>query len=105
VLTGIDHVILGVADVDSAAAEVEAALGLRAAAGGRHDAHGTHNRLIWLGDSYIELMGVFDPALAAESWWGKHLVRVLSTAPAGLAGVVFASSDLDSDIALLRSRG
>ena len=104
-LTGIDHVILGVTDVDAAAAEVERALGLRAGAGGRHDAHGTYNRLTWLGDSYVELMGVFDAALAAESWWGSHLLRVLAGAPAGLAGVVFATSDLDADIRLLRSRG
>ena len=104
-LTGIDHVIVGVTDVDAAAAEVEAALGLRAGAGGRHDAHGTHNRLIWLGDSYVELMGVFDAALAAESWWGSHLLHVLGVAPEGLAGVVFATTDLDADIRLLRSRG
>ena len=103
-LTGIDHVILGVADVDAAAAHIEATLGLRAGPGGRHDAHGTHNRLIWLGDSYVELMGVFDAVLAAESWWGRHLLRVLSAAPAGMAGVVVASTDLDADIALLRSR-
>ena len=43
--------------------------------------------MIWLGDSYIELMGV------------------LAAAPGGLAGVGFATSDLDADIALLRSRG
>ena len=104
-LTGIDHVILGVADVDAAAADIEAKVGLRAGPGGRHDVHGTHNRLIWLGDSYVELMGVFDAVLAAESWWGRHLLRVLSAAPAGMAGVVFASTDLDADIALLRSRG
>ena len=104
-LTGIDHVILGVADVDVAAAEVEAKVGLRAGAGGRHDAHGTHNRLIWLGDSYVELMGVFDAALAAESWWGRHLLRVLSASPAGLAGVVFTSSDLEADVRMLRSHG
>ena len=104
-LTAIDHVILATPNPDHAAADIGRALGLHVAGGGRHEAHGTYNRLIWLGDSYIELMGVFDPQLAADSWWGSHLSRVLSGAAAGLAGVVFASSDLDADIELLRSRG
>ena len=28
--------------------------------GGRHEALGTYNRLLWLGDTYLELIGVFD---------------------------------------------
>jgi catechol 2,3-dioxygenase-like lactoylglutathione lyase family enzyme len=105
VLAGIDHVILAVADPDGAAAEMERVLGLRASAGGRHDAHGTHNRLIFLGDAYLELMGVFDAGLADRSWWGAHAKQLLSREPAAYAGLPLASDDLDADIARLRALG
>ena len=76
VLLGIDHVVLAVDDPDAAAAELEAKLGLAATGGGRHEALGTFNRLVWLGDSYLELIGVFDRELAA-----RELAR-----PAGARG-------------------
>jgi hypothetical protein len=109
-LTGIDHVLLACADPDAAAMELERAVGLRASAGGRHDAQGTFNRLVWLGDSYIELMGVFDERLAAAAWWGRHALAVLERAEsggerAGYMGVVLASDDLAADAALVMGRG
>ena len=39
------------------AAELEASVGLGATGGGRHPGQGTVNRLVWLGDSYLELIG------------------------------------------------
>lgn len=104
-VTALDHVIVACTDPDFAAAELESTLGLRAGGGGRHDAHGTYNRLIWLGDSYVELMGVFDPALAADSWWGAHISRLLGDAPAAYAGVAFATNDLAADVDRLRGMG
>lgn len=104
-LTGIDHVIICCAEPDAAALEIEAELGLRAGGGGRHDAHGTFNRLIWLGDSYVELMGVFDAELAAESWWGRHMIRTLDLAPAAYAGLALASDDLAADVDRFRGLG
>ncbi|HYI20995.1 MAG TPA: VOC family protein [Candidatus Limnocylindrales bacterium] len=104
-LSAIDHLIIAVAEPDAAAAEIEAVLGLSATGGGRHEAHGTFNRLIWLADSYIELMGVFDRSLAAESWWGAHMSGLLDGASATYAGLALASDDLDSDIERLRGQG
>lgn len=103
-LTGLDHLIVAVRDPDRAAEALEQALGLRAGPGGRHEAHGTFNRLIWLGDSYVELMGVFDERLASESWWGKHAIAVLD-AGGGMMGLALASDDASADAALLRSGG
>lgn len=105
VLAGIDHLSIACADPDAAAAEIEQRLGLRATGGGRHDAHGTFNRLIWLGDSYLELMGIFDQSIARESWWGAHLDRLLGEAPAAYAGLALASDDLGADVARLRRQG
>ena len=103
-LTAIDHVLIACVDPDHAATEVEAAVGVRASAGGRHLAHGTFNRLIWLGDSYIELMGVFDESLAASSWWGRYALSVLERG-GGFMGIVLASDDLAVDADRLRKAG
>jgi catechol 2,3-dioxygenase-like lactoylglutathione lyase family enzyme len=104
-LTGIDHVIFAVADVDAAARQVEASLGLVVAGGGLHEAHGTYNRLFWLGDSYVELMGVFDAELATHSWWGAHILAVLEKGTDSPAGVVLATDDLEAEVSRLRAMG
>jgi hypothetical protein len=105
VLIGIDHVIVAVREPNVAVEELAEALGLRPGGGGRHAAHGTCNRLIWLGDSYLELMGVFDAALAADSWWGRHALTLLKSADAAYMGVALASDDLTADADRLRSAG
>lgn len=69
----VDHVVLGVADLD-AAAERMAALGLPSAAGGRHPSLGTENRIVPLQGCYVELVAgeLIDAVLdgAAERWLG-----------------------------------
>ena len=50
-LTGIDHLVIACADPDAAAADLERTIGLAAGGGERHDALGTYNRIVWLGDS------------------------------------------------------
>ena len=104
VLVGIDHVIVAAPDVAVAVRALEDSLGMSAAGGGRHEAHGTHNRLFWLGDSYVELMGVFDAELAAGSWWGEHIAATVKRG-GGLAGVVLRSDALDDDYAVLHASG
>jgi len=94
VLLGIDHVVLAVEEPDATAARLESDLGLEAAGGGRHEAMGTFNRLIWLGDTYLELIGVFDLDLARRSWLGAPVLAALST-DAGLATWAIAVDDLD----------
>ena len=69
---GIDHLVVAVADPYDAAVTIEGELGLAASGGGRHDALGTLNRLVWFGDSYVELIGVFDRTLVARCPDGPH---------------------------------
>jgi hypothetical protein len=76
-LLGIDHLVIAVDDADEAAAQLELEPGLAATGGGRHDTLGTVNRLIWLGESYLELIGVFDRRLAEASWLGAPTLRTL----------------------------
>ncbi len=103
-LTGIDHLVIATVDPDDAAVRLEAALGLRVGGGGRHAALGTFNRLVWLGDTYLELIGVLDPGLAAASWIGAPTLRALE-AGGGLATWAVASDAIEDDVTLLRARG
>ncbi|HET9347400.1 MAG TPA: VOC family protein [Candidatus Limnocylindrales bacterium] len=90
---GIDHLVVAVDDPDGAAAELETKLGLDAGGGGRHDALGTFNRLVWFGDSYLELVGVFDRGLAEASWLGGPVLAALERG-GGLATWAVAVDDL-----------
>jgi hypothetical protein len=103
-LLGIDHLVIAVSDPSAAAVALETTVGLAATGGGRHEALGTFNRLVWLGDSYLELIGVWDPARAAASWVGAPTLRLLE-AGGGLATWALASDDLDADVARLREHG
>ena len=99
-IRGIDHVVLAVPDPDAAATLLEERLGLEPAPGGRHAALGTVNRLVWLGDSYLELLGVFDEGLAAASWLGRPTLEAL--ADGGEGGLVAWSIAVDDLDAVLR---
>ncbi|HEV8403861.1 MAG TPA: VOC family protein, partial [Candidatus Limnocylindrales bacterium] len=101
---GIDHLVIAVLDPDLAVAEWQRAIAPAPTGGGRHDALGTFNRVIWLGDSYVEFIGVFDPTLAAGSWAGAPALRALETG-GGLATWAIATDDLDGDLAGLHAGG
>ncbi|HEY8871320.1 MAG TPA: VOC family protein [Candidatus Limnocylindrales bacterium] len=103
-LLGIDHLVIATPDPDAAAEDMGRALGLKASGGGRHEALGTFNRLIWLGDSFVELIGVFDRGLAKGSWTGRPTLQALASG-AGLATWAIATDDIERDSAALRSLG
>ena len=63
----IDHLAICCTDLASGAAVVEAALGLPLGLGGAHPHMGTHNRLMRLGDLYLEVIAI-DPEAPAPAW-------------------------------------
>jgi hypothetical protein len=73
----LDHVIYGTADLDVAQHRIEAELGLEVLPGGHHVGQGSHNRIVPLGDGYLELMAIDDPAEAATNPFGQVLLEVL----------------------------
>jgi hypothetical protein len=103
-LLGIDHLVLAVRDLGAAGAELERSLGLQPSDGGRHPAFGTQNRLIWLGDSYLELVAIVDPAVAGQTWFGR-LVQAEAERGEGLVTWAVASDALESDVAAFRAFG
>ena len=72
------------ADLEAGARELEARHGLASIDGGRHPGWGTANRIVPLGDAYLELVAVVDDAEAAQSTFGKWVAR--APAPAMLLG-------------------
>lgn len=107
-ITGIDHLVIAVHDVQAATAELETALGLAWTGGGRHEAMGTYNRLAFLGDTYLELIGVFSRDLVVSSTTfavGNAALAHLEGGHEGLATYALATDDVASDVARLRGAG
>jgi catechol 2,3-dioxygenase-like lactoylglutathione lyase family enzyme len=108
VLLGIDHLVVAVPDPEAAARRLEQRLGLAVTGGGRHEQAGTFNRLAFLGDTYLELIGVFDTALvrSADSFAvGRASLALLAAGRQGLATYALATDDLDRDVRALWADG
>ncbi len=75
----IDHLIVCVDDLDEGARDFQDRLGLGSLEGGSHPGHGTANRIIPLGDFYIELLAVVDSAEAGNSPFGSWATRQATT--------------------------
>ena len=63
--------LFAVTALDRAAAVLSDRYGLTAAEGGRHPQWGTANRIVPVGDAYLELIGVVDPNRAGASSFGR----------------------------------
>ena len=90
----IDHVIYATEDLDAAAALIESELGLGAVPGGRHEGMGTHNRIVPLDGSYIELLAVADADEAAASSFGSALQARIGAGGDGLLGWAVGVDDV-----------
>ena len=71
-LTGIDHIVIAVNDLEQASGDFESA-GFTVTPGGSHPT-GTHNALIPFADgSYLELIAIEDPDLVKDHPWFKRM--------------------------------
>jgi hypothetical protein len=80
-----------VADLATAARELDARYGLASLEGGRHPGWGTANRIVPLGDAYLELIAVVDEAEAAQSPFGRWIAGSART----VLGWAVRTGDLD----------
>lgn len=62
-----DHLAVSAATLEAGVAHVEDALGVALASGGKHAHMSTHNRLLGLGDLYLEVIAA-DPDAPAPGW-------------------------------------
>jgi catechol 2,3-dioxygenase-like lactoylglutathione lyase family enzyme len=96
-LAGLDHVVIGVADL-AAAVRGYAALGFLVEPGGRHP-RGTHNALVGLADgTYLELLAFHEPA-PDHRWWEPVQQG------GGVIDYALAATDLAGAAAALRRAG
>ena len=96
-ITGIDHVVLVVADLDRAVAD-HRARGFTVTPGGEHAGGLTHNALVGFADgAYLELIAFHDAAAAR----GKHSWQPVAERGGGWADFALASDDLAADAAAL----
>jgi hypothetical protein len=62
-----DHIAISAETLEEGVAALEAALGVDLAGGGQHPHMSTHNRLLGLGDIYLEVIAA-DPAAPKPAW-------------------------------------
>lgn len=97
--SAIDHVIVCVPDLTDSVAAFETGHGVASVPGGRHRGHGTANRLVPLGATYIELVAVVDRGEAENSEFGRWVASRSSRS--GADGIAIGTDDLDSICARL----
>jgi len=102
--SGIDHIVIAVPDPDAAADELTGALGIAFTGGGRHPGLGTFNRIAFLGDAFIELIGVDDPAQALNSPIGAASLAALR-GDSAFATYALVVDHLDDRVAALAANG
>jgi Glyoxalase-like domain len=94
----LDHLAVSCQTLDDGVAHVESVLGLRLGAGGKHAHMSTHNRLLSLGDVYLEVIAA-DPDAAPPArprWFDLDAF----TGPARLTNWVAGCNDLAAELAL-----
>jgi hypothetical protein len=66
-MLSLDHIAVSALSLEEGANWVESALGVPLAGGGKHPHMGTHNRLLNLGDLYLEIIAT-DPDAPSPAW-------------------------------------
>ncbi len=95
-MLAVDHVIVVVEDLETAARRYDDEHGLASVPGGRHVGHGTGNRIVPLGSSYIELMAVVDRDEAATSPVGSWVGRRLAEVGEGPGALCLRTDDIEA---------
>jgi hypothetical protein len=88
-ITGIDHTLVGVRDLEAARA-TWSRLGFTVTPRGRHIGWGTGNYCVMLEEGYVELLGIVDPGQ-----FSNNLDKLLERRE-GLLGLAFATMDANA---------
>ncbi|HEY8116516.1 MAG TPA: VOC family protein, partial [Actinomycetota bacterium] len=91
----LDHVAYAVPDLDEAAVRFREEVGLDSTEGGRHERWGTANRIVPLGDQYLELVAAVDEPTAAETEFGRGVLE-RAAGGGGWFTIAAVTDDLDA---------
>ena len=100
ILDSLDHVLIGVRDLDAASSAYTALLGLEPSWRGTHPEGGTANTLYRLDNTYVEVI-----APVGTGPEGDLLTAWLDSRKEGLLGIAFGTSDADTCRRGLAERG
>ncbi|MDP4032224.1 MAG: VOC family protein [Pseudorhodobacter sp.] len=92
----LDHLAVSTKVLAAGVEAVEAALGVTLAGGGQHGHMATHNRLLGLGDVYLEVIAI-DPT-APRPAWPRWFDLDNFVGPPRLTNWVAACADLDAEV-------
>ncbi len=95
-MLALDHLAISAPTLEEGAAWVEARLGVPLEGGGRHAEMGTHNRLLSLGDLYLEVIAI-DPR-APRPAWPRWFDLDRFAGPPRLTNWVTRCADLDAEL-------
>ncbi|TMD67456.1 MAG: VOC family protein, partial [Chloroflexi bacterium] len=98
-LTALDHLIIGVNDLAQATTVFSEKIGLAPSGGGTHPSGGTANRIIVIGDTYLELITIQTPAEAQQS------MRERLAKGDGYLNFALSSNDIEADTREMVQRG
>src|SRR5438477_10985039 len=98
-LTTLDHIIIGVNNLDEATRIFSQQLGLAVSGGGIHSIGGTANRIIVIGDTYLELIAIHNPAEAQQSMVNRLAIHE------GYLNFGLALNDIEADSNGMSNRG
>ncbi len=99
-LHSLDHVIVGVRDLEAATKIWTTLLGRAPSWRGTHPGQGTANALFRLGNTYLELLGPVGGGASASMLRAR-----LDSDGEGLIGMAFGTDDADACVRELRARG
>jgi Glyoxalase-like domain len=91
----LDHVVYAVHDLDEAAVRFRKEFGLDSTEGGRHERWGTTNRIVPLGDQYLELVAAVDVPVAAKTAFGRGVLE-RAAGGGGWFTIAAIADDLDT---------
>src|SRR6056300_1151549 len=99
-MTCVDHIIIAVADLESATENYACLLGRAPSWQGRHPSYGTANSLFLLNNTYLELL-----AVDGEGAGALQVQRALGDREGALAGLVFGVEDTGAFLEQARAAG
>jgi hypothetical protein len=97
----IDHVVLAVADLEEAGERLHHEHGLASMPGGVHPRWGTANRIVPLGQDYVELIAVVDPGVAEATVLGRALLGLTADGRDRWFAVCLSDTEIEATAARL----